>query len=1504
MVVVRSRRPVIFCLVWILASSLGSLTLQRRHECGPGPFSTPEAAAQFETVMRTDEIFLLAPRSLQRLLSEGKRAIEEGRYAEGIAALGGILYEQDESIAEDLRGQDFFLVRPSRGVYTQSVKNQAIEELNQLPEEGRKVLELQFGVTARQLLDQAIAQRDLEAIGDVARRFAHCEAGFDALAIVAQAKLSDGYPLVAADILQSLLDFPGARQRFGMPLAYAAAMAWQRAGKPDRALSTLQLAVRDFPGQSITLQGRQIPIENSAEILAAASGADEPVLSNLTADNWLTSGGNTSRNAVSMVGSPLPNERWEWLIHSSRPEGMALLDMEDSLRKNSNYLLPKHELRMLERTVMCRSNDSSLVGIDFETGLLVWRTPAHGGVAPLKRMAWDNTDKALSDELLSRVWGSTSFGRFTCDSQRCYQVVYSKDEAEAVRGMVLESSSRLEGISIARQGAILWRIGGPDGDEPQLSSAYFLGPPLPYGGQLYALVEINAQVDLVVLDPSTGKLQWRQQIATSPLLPVKSDPSRQAQALTPSISDGVILCPTGVGGIVAIDLLTRSFRWGAISPLAGMGRSGMNFPGGVFGSVDYDPLQNRWLDVGLIVDQGIVVTTPPESDMLACFDLFTGEQLYSRKRGDACYVAGLQDLNLILVHANRLQSIDLKNKRSRWEVQFPDGLSLAGTGIWQKDSLMLPLTNRNLIQVDLKQGSIAYQLQLAKPLGNLFAHQGQLLSVGPTSITCYHTRDELQERVDQKLATDPQDTWGLNYRSQLLLSESRYLESLELLLNAFEANPADDDTRFFLADTMLAGLQHDFESFSRYSDRLDQVIRATPQQWLPYLQLLAQGKLRQADYMGAFQRLWEMMRERMSAYVAGAMFRPTTVQVADDYSVDLDHWIAVEMGRCFQKCSADDQLLIQTLVRAELAKYEGTILPVRRQLARYLGELQAVEKQTLQLASTLIDRGDQLAAEQILQGLAFGSDNGNRDQALRLLQREHPLDKGLARPVTDSTDQLGWNSGLVVPQGANEAIWSVGRPTETISQRFGRPPVSIAVSDRSLILTDVSGKPVYNLAFRQATSDLTGTFMRSEMRGGLILLETVSELVAFDFYQGFNRDSSQSMLWRYSFDSISPQEAFRPVHAAFSVDELLGIQTHRRKAEGRQYAAVGPLLSGVKILQTGGAVVGLDAYTGRRLWVREGYSDQCRFAGNSDGNTLAVVDPVNGLNHLLDSRDGHLIRTSKFAVEEIQARLQNADMDKWSHWLAFDEWMVDYRADESKQVLLRVWSPLKEQILMEVSLSKEARVAKTNDGLMAALDPSGTLYLADLSNARVYQQAVAVEPRGKNRLSGIHLIRFADRAVIACNGSANALRLGQSPSDVLVNGHVYCFDLQTEQLAWSTPGRLTNMSIPLLQPRNSPFMAAYQPVGGRAGITSTSLILIDLRDGRLASLVEGLSPVEVSTFSMRLFPELQQIAVAVGEENFRFHVTDQPRPPEPVVHYGSLPKRSPEVIRDESSLFK
>ena len=409
------------------------------------------AQVQFQPRLQSEDLFLMAPRSLQRLLAEGRTSIREGRFADGVAALGAILQDDSESVAEDLHGQDFFSSRPARGSYTQSLKNEAIAELSLLPPEGRRILELQFGVKARQLLDAAMAARDLDAIEAVARRFVHTQAGYDAMVLVAQSKLNHGYPLAAADILQTLLDYPAARQQYGVQLAYYAALSWQQADKPARAASTLELARRDFPEESLTIGGRQYPLEDVEGILRAAGSSSGDGTVDNTASAWLTAGGSAARNATAVIGLPLPNERWEWFIHGSRPEGQALRRVEETLRKSGSVLLPKLELRTLDNTVISRSNDSTIVGLDFDTGMLIWRRPSSAGVAPLKRGAWEGGDQSLSDELLNRIWGSTSFGRISCDTQRCYHVVHSQEEVEALRGTMSIASSRLEGISIARQ---------------------------------------------------------------------------------------------------------------------------------------------------------------------------------------------------------------------------------------------------------------------------------------------------------------------------------------------------------------------------------------------------------------------------------------------------------------------------------------------------------------------------------------------------------------------------------------------------------------------------------------------------------------------------------------------------------------------------------------------------------------------------------------------------------------------------------------------------------------------------------------------------------------------------------------------------------------------------------------------------------------------------------------------------------------------------------------------
>jgi outer membrane protein assembly factor BamB len=1464
--------------------------------------AAPTAWSQFDSRFQTEDVFMLAPRSLQRLLTEGTTAIEEGRFSDGVAALGAILQEDSPEITEDLRGQDFFLTRPVRGNYTQSIKGAAIEQLNRLPPEGRRVLELQFGVKASQLLKEAVESRDLQAIGEVARRYIHTSAGYDAMAIIAQWKLNEGFPLVAADVLQSLLDYPAARQRFGVKLAGVAAMAWLQAGNKTRAASTLKLAARDFPGQSLTIKGRQWPVEDWQGILSTLESGANDAWTDKTASDWMTAGGSPARNATSNVGLPLPNERWEWFIHSSRPEGIALREMEEQLQKNDSTILPKLELRTVDQTVISRSNDSSLVGIDLRTGMLVWRRSSIGGVAPLKRLAWESGEKALSNELLGRVWGSTAFGRISCDSQRCYHVVQGESEVEASRGMIAESSNRLEGISIARQGAIIWSVGGENGDEPTLAEGYFLGPPLPYGGQLYCLVEINGEVVLAVLDPETGKLQWQQQLATAPMVSVKLDRSRQSQGLTPSIADGVIVCPTGIGGVVAVDLLTRSLRWGAVYPVVGHGRAGMGFPGGVFGSVEYDPLQNRWHDEALVVDRGIIAFTPPESDLLLCFDLLSGEQLHSRKRGRAIYIAGIDGSRLVIVYPSSVLAFDIESKHTQWEAIFPEGLRLAGKGVWQDGSLLLPLTDRQLVQIDLKTGKITDQTSVAQPLGNLFAHQGQLLSVGPTSITAYHTRSELQRQVEERLSQNPEDIWALNHQSQLLLSDGKTMEALQKLLAAYEKNPEDDDTRYFLADTMLVGLKEDFSRFLPFADRLDPVVQSTPQQWLQYLQLLAQGNMEQGDHLAAFSRLWELIKERHAAFVAGALFRPSEVVLSDRHRVDLDSWLSTELGRCYDACSASEQEEIDRAVAAEMERLGGTIQPVRRQLLRYLAHVSVANEQNFQLAEALLSRGEQTSAEQILGWLNAGSDPETRQLATEWLRRPVESDSGLAAALDASALQQRWKTGVVMHEPADEAIYSIGRPIDVISERFGRPDLSIAVSDRSLALSDLDGNPIYNLAFRQATSDLTGTFMRAEVYGGLILVETVSELLAFDFYRGFERDAGQSLLWRYSFDDTAPQETFQqPAHMLLSNDEPLGIQIQLRKSENRKFAAVGPLTASVKVVQSGGTLIGLDPYSGRKIWSREGYLDNVRLSGSPDQHELIVVTPLKGEIEWIDSRDGRKIRTSDYLVKEMQDRIEDKSLNPWNHWFSYRDWQVDYRVEEtSSNVMLRVWNPREQKILFEKYFPKNARVTRGSGHLLAAVDPGGKVTVVDLKRQSWHEHEVVAD----RELASASLIEFAGFAVILNNRTANSQRLLPAQSDVLANGFAYGINLETQEFAWSTAGRLTNMAVPLLQPRNSPYMVAYQSIPQRTGGMLTSLILLDVRTGEIVDTISELGGREAKSFAMRLRPERDQIAVALGERNFKFQITDLDRPPEPVVYYGTGFSRTNAIIRDESSLFQ
>ena len=108
-------------------------------------------------------------------------------------------------------------------------------------------------------------------------------------------------------------------------------------------------------------------------------------------------------------------------------------------------------------------------------------------------------------------------------------------------------------------------------------SVTFLGPPLPLNGQLFVLVEADGDIRLLALDAATGSFLWTRVLATVDREMLnRMDP--RLSGMSPSYADGILVCPTGGGAVVSVDLATQSLLWGSRygrSRAFGTGRKGL-----------------------------------------------------------------------------------------------------------------------------------------------------------------------------------------------------------------------------------------------------------------------------------------------------------------------------------------------------------------------------------------------------------------------------------------------------------------------------------------------------------------------------------------------------------------------------------------------------------------------------------------------------------------------------------------------------------------------------------------------------------------------------------------------------------------------------------------------------------------------------------------------------------------------------------------------------------------
>lgn len=289
-------------------------------------------------------------------------------------------------------------------------------------------------------------------------------------------------------------------------------------------------------------------------------------------------------------------------------------------------------------------------------------------------------------------------------------------------------------------GRIRWRLGGKVLEDPfsrPLAGTFFLGPPVSDGNDLYVTGEQAGTISLHALDANTGDVLWSQEIAHASRS-VADDQVRRFWPCYPAIQDGVIVCPTACGWLVAVEQSSHKLLWAVrYSPR----QSKKQGPRGEISIQALQDLNRRWMTTPpQIIDEKVLVTPVElpnefgfEQTSTFCYDLMTGRLLWQQDKGDGLYLAGIAGQHAIFVGHS---SIVARNLEAAGQLVWKTSLDKidgqpSGRSLILNQQLLVPVAGNRLAIFDLNSGDQISSSRLVSQdieLGHLSYHQGRLYS--------------------------------------------------------------------------------------------------------------------------------------------------------------------------------------------------------------------------------------------------------------------------------------------------------------------------------------------------------------------------------------------------------------------------------------------------------------------------------------------------------------------------------------------------------------------------------------------------------------------------------------------------------------------------------------------------------------------------------------------------------------------------------------------------------
>jgi len=1466
-----SRPAAIAVLAWLATVVLGGFG---------GPFCRPSSQAVAQETAGGDAgssgVSLPSDRLRERQFDQAQRLLDGGRLADAARLL-------DEMLAAD---EDVFLdAAPAEGQTRRSMKTRVAELIGGLPPAGRDAYLLQFRSRAERALAAGIAADDLEAIVAVARRWLHTPAGGRAAIVVANTLLEAGQPRAAAAWLDrldagSLKVLPEAVQSGVVLMRAAAAMASDVAAP--------QAAAGKLPPE-VLLGGDRLPLAGSLDSPAVAlrlRGAMVAGIGLAPADarDWLTDRGPPGRNPICRCDRPLLVPRYRVPLTLHPQESQLLSERRQLLRDQGLPILPAGGPLAVGDFIVAESR-AGLLAVDFASGKRVWMQ------GQLAESALVDTAADGDDDLphpLDRLFADATSSRLASDGRLVF-AVESPPTARASgrrprlgrrQAVTTSTSNRLVAYDIAAAGQLAWEL---PRDADEADGRWYLGSPLPVGGELFVLVEERQQIRLDVLSASSGETLWSQPLADIDLdHDIQNRGDRRQAGLSPAYAGGIVVCPTGGGAVIAVDVAARTLSWAYRFPvpepadvrqLANGIRLRLRVLAGGVAGVREDAgggvgqRLSRWLDAAPIVVAGRVLLTPLGLDELHCIDLRTGQLRWKRPRGQCVMVAGVVGRSVILLGQREALAVSLDDGEPLWEE--PTSFSeeqVCGRPLLTDSRLFVPLTTPAVAEVDVATGTLLGSSPgRGESLpGNLVAHRGEIISQGVDFLDVFHQTVPLDRAVETAMAADPEDPWAIAWRGQLQLAAGETQAGLEAISRVHgPAGPRP--AAGVVGRAVRHALRHDFAAASPWW-QAGAAAADTPAVRDDILRQAVAGFLAANDPAEAWKACQAMLVTPVAAGGDGERLvgDPGDPQLL----ISQNRWLRRQLDRLSQLEPVGEQarpIAAEIAAAAEQAvatAADSVDLPTRitllEQTAERFGGLPGGRAAVTELAAA-IDEEAASAAAVAGQKLRLQRD-------LLDLIRDPAAASGRPAAAADPAVDAAWPAGGVDVTDLSPADRGGGLVQNRIpvplfhTEASAFPAATLETDGSSLLVLDRYGRPIGGsiplvesaAGQRRQLVRITGSQPNQAlMIGRVLLLATADDLAVFEV-SGDEADDHR-LLWTANNPLATAAERHRIAAVESPLERLLrplgprplGLRQnhHQLQVQRTPVFRIGmPRLTGVPII-TDRTLELRDLRTGRLLWRRRQIPAQAEAFG--DDELLCVAAPDGAESLVLSMADGRLLSRLDLPPRDRRLAVSGRRL------LAIDA-VVDGQP-RIDLISLDVGDGSRNEV---AGCQGTDRAAGGPPGMFFTLTAAGRLTAIDVAAGRVVFATELPEPPAG--LSQLRVLPWQDRYLVLVGRAETAAeqarfaairsigRFGSNRPSLVESSLIYAVDRLSGDMLWARPASVQRQILHRPQPAGLPVLlfarelhlerdSRQRPDGHRHG-----LLCLDKRSGGLLHLDDGI----------------------------------------------------------------